>query len=67
MNYRPAVALTIDGNTLTGGFREFKTGSKGYNFNGKVMLDGEKYQFSGNLIKVHSKGESVEEFTITKE
>lgn len=34
---------------------EFKSGSVGFNASGKVMIDGERYQLSGNIVKIGSK------------
>lgn len=35
--------------------RTFKTGTKGYNFTGKVTLNGKRYQVCANLFEIHSK------------
>lgn len=35
--------------------KTFSTGSRGYNGAGKVMIDGKKYQFSGNFVEIGSK------------
>ena len=34
--------------------KEFKTGSRGYFLNGKMTLDGKRYQLSGNLVEIGS-------------
>lgn len=50
-----ALTVTIDGQNLMAMFKEFSTGSKGWNFNGKVMIDGVKCQVSGNIVIIGSK------------
>ena len=38
--------------------KDFKTGSKGYYGNGKVNLDGGRYQINFILVKIGSKGKN---------
>ena len=47
--------VTIDGQSLTASFKDFSTGSKGWNINGKVVIDGLKCQVSGNIVILGSK------------
>lgn len=35
--------------------RTFKTGSRGYNVSTKLVVNGVRYQFSGNMIEIGSK------------
>lgn len=35
--------------------KTFRTGSKGYYVWGKVVIDGKRYQVSGNLVEIGSK------------
>lgn len=42
-----------------GAANPFKTGSVGYTVSGKVMIDGKKHQFSGNLVEIGSKPADV--------
>lgn len=55
-----AAVLTHDGKQIGGVFgrpREFKTGSLGYNFSGRLVIDGKPFQFSGNAVMVGSRAE----------
>jgi hypothetical protein len=50
--------LKVDGNLVnvqTVQPKDFKTGSKGYYTNGKVEVNGERYQYSVQLVKIGSK------------
>jgi len=55
----PKIAtMTVDGETvgtidLTP--RDFKTGSKGYWGNGKIMIGGKRYQVGANVVEIGSK------------
>jgi hypothetical protein len=49
------IPVTIAGQSLIGMFRTFTSGSKGYNVNGKVMLNGLKCQVSCNIVVIGSK------------
>ena len=49
------IPVVIAGQSLTGIFREFSSGSKGYNVNGKIIIDGLKCQVSANIVVVGSK------------
>ena len=35
--------------------RDFKTGSKGYWGNGKIMIGGKRYQVGANVVEIGSK------------
>lgn len=35
--------------------KTFKTGSKGYYANGKIVIDGKKFQVGGNFVEIGSK------------
>lgn len=50
-----AITVQIDGQAIICSLREFSSGSKGYNANGKVLIGGKKFQVSGNVILVGSK------------
>lgn len=50
-----AVTLSVDGQTLTGEKKDFKSGSAGWNINGKVVVGGLRCQVSGNIIIIGSK------------
>lgn len=43
--------------TQRGRDKPFSTGSIGYTVSGKVMINGKKHQFTGNLVEVGSKPE----------
>lgn len=50
--------ITIGGekaNLMVAGPREFKTGSRGYNANGKGEFGGKKYQININIVEIGSK------------
>lgn len=50
------IAIVINGDQQTiGSWKEFKSGSLGYNANGKVLIGGQKFQLSCNLVLVGSK------------
>lgn len=50
------IAIVINGDQqVIGSWKEFKSGSLGYNANGKVLIDGQKFQLSCNLVLVGSK------------
>lgn len=55
--YQPTVKVMIEETPLIGMIREFSTGSIGYNFNGKVLVDGKKCQVTGNVVIVGTKPE----------
>lgn len=52
-----SVAVYIDGNLnlLPTAKKEFKTGSRGYYANGKVMINGKSYQVGCNIVEIGSK------------
>jgi hypothetical protein len=35
--------------------RTFKTGSRGYYDNGKIVIDGKRYQVGANIVEIGSK------------
>ena len=37
--------------------KEFRTGSRGYSFSGKILWDGKKYQLTVNMVEIGSKKE----------
>jgi hypothetical protein len=45
----------IDIGKVYGKAKTFKTGSKGYFVFGKVLLNGKRYQLTGNLVEIGSK------------
>lgn len=50
------IAIVINGDQqVIGSWKEFKSGSLGYNANGKVLIEGQKFQLSCNLVLVGSK------------
>lgn len=52
------LAVTIAGQTFyTGPHRSFKSGRSGFNLTGKAVIDGKRYQVSGNLIELDPKGD----------
>lgn len=51
------IIVVIDGQNVICSLREFSSGNKGYNANGKVLVGGKKCQVSGNIIIIGSKGE----------
>lgn len=52
---RDTITVMIGDQPLIGIFKEFSTGSKGWNANGKAVIDGEKCQVSCNIVVVGSK------------
>ena len=52
---RRTVNVDIEGTKMSGDFRGFSSGSKGYFISGKVMIDGVKCQVGCNIIVVGSK------------
>lgn len=50
-----SVSVVIDGQTLLGVRREFKTGSCGYHVSGKVVIEGRIHQVSCSVVEVGSK------------
>lgn len=54
---RTTVNVDIEGTKMSGDFREFSSGSKGYYVSGKVMIDGVKCQVGCNIIVIGSKPE----------
>jgi len=52
---RENITVDIDGAKLSGSFREFSSGSKGWYISGKVHIDGVKCQVGCNIIVVGSK------------
>ena len=50
-----AVAVTIDGQGVSGTKKEFSSGSVGWNANGKVVISGLSCQVSCNIVIVGSK------------
>lgn len=53
-----SISATIDGQSMVADYREFSTGSKGYNFSGKIKVGGNKCQVSLNVIVVGSRPET---------
>ncbi len=51
------ITLQIDGQSVICSLREFSSGNKGYNANGKVLVGGKRCQVSGNIIIIGSKRE----------
>jgi hypothetical protein len=47
--------------TLTALAKVFKTGSRGYYANGKVEIDGKRYQVNFQLVEIGSKPKEEEE------
>jgi len=41
--------------------KEFKTGSKGYYANGKLEIDGKRYQIQIQMVEIGSKNQATEE------
>ncbi len=41
--------------------KEFKTGSRGFYANGKLELDGKRYQVQIQLVEIGSKGKDADE------
>lgn len=56
--YQEAIEVKVEGTPMIGTLREFKTGSIGYNFSGKAMVDGKKCQVTGNVIIIGTKPET---------
>lgn len=50
-----SISAAIDGQTLIGEYKEFSSGSLGYNINGKVVINGVRCQVSCNIIAIGSK------------
>lgn len=48
-------SVSVDGQTLTASFKEFKTGSKGWFANGKVLIDGTRCQVNCIITIIGSK------------
>lgn len=55
---RKTVNVDIEGTKMSGDFRKFSSGSKGYYISGKVMIDGVKCQVGCNIIIIGSKPEA---------
>ena len=49
------ITATIDGQTIVCSERTFSTGSVGYYGTGKIVLDGDRYQVSVQMVKIGSK------------
>ena len=49
------ITIQVGDSTLVGFLREFSTGSKGYFYNGKVVINDRKCQVGGNVVIVGSK------------
>ena len=52
------VELKIDGKviaTLTANEKQFKTGSRGFHGQGKIEIDGKRYQTQVQLVEIGSK------------
>jgi hypothetical protein len=41
--------------------KEFKTGSKGYYANGKLEIDGKRYQVQIQMVEIGSKGQTSDD------
>lgn len=41
--------------------KEFKTGSKGFYANGKLEIEGKRYQVQIQMVEIGSKGQTTEE------
>lgn len=54
------VKAVIEESTITGEFREFRSGSKGWYLGGKVYINGTKCQVSCSIVIVGSKPEKTE-------
>jgi hypothetical protein len=57
------VLFTVDGEggeAMTVQPKDFKTGSKGYYTNGKVEIDGKRYQLQVQLVEIGSKPVTAE-------
>jgi len=52
-----SISVQIDGQSMVADYREFSTGSKGYNVSGKIKIGGNKCQVGLNVIVVGSKPE----------
>jgi len=52
---KDVLPVTVDGQSLTAMFKQFSTGSLGWNISGKVVVDGAKCQVSGNIVIIGSK------------
>jgi len=50
-----AIAVSVDGQSLSGEKKEFSSGSVGWNSNGKVVIGGLTCQVSCNVVIVGSK------------
>ena len=57
-DYKQAISVAVEGQGVVGTIREFATGSIGYNFSGKVVIDGHKCQVTGNVVIIGTKPES---------
>lgn len=53
VNEQVAAAFQVGGVQLVE--KTFSTGSRGFNANGKVTIDGKRYQLSANLVEIGSK------------
>jgi len=60
------VELKIDGKvvgTLTANEKQFKTGSRGFHGQGKIEIDGKRYQSQIQLVEIGSKKPAEEKST----
>jgi hypothetical protein len=55
------VEITVNGQIIACNSRQFSTGSRGYHGNGKIFLEGKKYQANFMLIEVNSKPKAQED------
>lgn len=60
-NVPKVVTVNIGEQSMTGEFREFKSGSKGWYLGGKVYINGTKCQMSCSIVIVGSKPEKKKE------
>lgn len=63
MSAREAIAVSIDGQTIVAGAKQFSTGSTGFHGVGKIVLDGAKYQVNVQVVKVGSKPQAATKST----
>lgn len=54
-DYPNTIEVMVNGMAMIAMFKEFSTGSLGYNVSGKVVIEGKKAQVSGNIIIIKSK------------
>lgn len=55
MTAQEQLSMAIQAGAINLKEKEFSTGSRGFTVFGKALINGKRYQFSGNLVEIGSK------------